>query len=208
MSDYRIAVFGSGNGSNFQAIADQVQAGQLDVKIELLVCDQPQAKIIERAEKAGVETLVLTLKQFESKAAYEEAILERLTEKQVDLIVLAGYMKLISPVLLNAYKGRIINIHPSLLPSFPGKQGVADAFEYGVKVTGCTVHFVDEGMDTGPIIAQQAVPVLDHDTVESLHQRIHEAEQQIYPEVVRSLAQGLIKLNGRKVSKRNGFIER
>lgn len=203
MEPYRIAVFASGQGSNFQAIVDEVKSGQLDVSIELLVCDRRGAKVIERAEQAAIETLVLSPKDFPSREAYEQVILERLNALNVDLIVLAGYMRLISHVLLEPYGGRIINIHPSLLPAFPGKQGALDALNYGVKVTGCTVHFVDSGVDTGPIIAQEVVAIEDQDTLDSLMERIHQAERTLYPKVIGWLREGRVRIDGRKV-----FIEK
>ncbi len=199
MKPFRVAVFASGSGSNFQAIVDAVAAGKLDVSVELLVCDKPQAKVVERAERAGVPAFVFRPKDYASREEYEADILRRLEENRIDLIVLAGYMRLITEVLLVPYEGRIINIHPSLLPSFPGKSGIADALGYGVKVTGVTVHFVDGGMDTGPIITQAAVPVHDDDTEETLAARIHRVEHALLPEVIGWIREGRIRLNGRKV---------
>ncbi|MFD2671891.1 phosphoribosylglycinamide formyltransferase [Marinicrinis sediminis] len=199
MNDFKVAVFASGSGTNFQAMIDQVESGQLDVKIELLVCDREGAPVIQRAHHAGIETLVLAPKSYATREAYESVILERLQEKGIELIVLAGYMRLITAVLLDAFPLRIINIHPSLLPAFPGKDGVRDAWTYGAKVTGCTVHFVDAGVDTGPIIAQQVVEVRQDDTVQSLHEQIHQAEQAIYPRVIQWIREGRVSMEGRKV---------
>ncbi|MCR2804519.1 phosphoribosylglycinamide formyltransferase [Paenibacillus soyae] len=202
MAALRIAVFASGQGTNFQAIADAVREGKLDVSIELLVCDKPSAPVIERAVHAGVETYVFKPKDFPSREAYETVILEELRKREVDLIVLAGYMRILTPALVEPYEGRMINIHPSLLPSFPGINAIGQALEHGVKVTGVTVHYVDGGLDSGPIIAQTAVVIREEDTEDSLAARIHEAEQELYPRVVGQIAQGLVTVEGRKVTVR------
>ncbi len=199
MAMFRIAVFASGQGTNFQAIVDAVQEGKLDVSIELLVCDKPAAPVVERAKRAGVEAFVFTPKDYPSREAYETEILTELERRQVDLIVLAGYMRIITPVLIEPYYGRMINIHPSLLPSFPGVNGIGQALEYGVKVTGVTVHFVDGGLDSGPIIAQTSVAVENEDTEDALAVRIHAAEQQLLPKVIQHIAHGQVQLNGRHV---------
>lgn len=200
MKSLRIAVFASGQGSNFQALADAVRTGELDATIELLVCDKPQAKVVERAQAAGVDVFSFQPKEYGSREAYEMEILARLEAKKIDLIVLAGYMRLITDKLVQPYYGRMVNIHPSLLPSFPGKGAVEQAVEAGVKVTGVTVHFVDGGMDTGPIIAQRCVSVGDEDTLESITAAIHQVEQQLYPTVVQWISQGKVHLMGRKVN--------
>ncbi|WP_270168376.1 phosphoribosylglycinamide formyltransferase [Paenibacillus sp. SYP-B4298] len=199
MAGLKIAVFASGQGSNFQALADAVQAGRLDVTIELLVCDKPQAPVVGRAERAGIDTWVFKPKDYPSREAYETEILAELERRGIELIVLAGYMRIITPVLVEPYYGRMINIHPALLPSFPGVNGIGQALDYGVKVTGVTVHYVDGGMDSGPIIAQRVVEVADSDTEETLAPRIHAAEQALLPGVVQQIAQGKVKLDGRKV---------
>lgn len=195
----RIAVFASGNGSNFQAIADAVQAGKLDVSIELLVCDKPQAPVVARAERAGVEAFVFKPKDYASREAYEQEILQKLRDKQVDLVVLAGYMRIITSVLVEPYEGKMINIHPSMLPSFPGVNAIGQALQYGVKVTGVTVHFVDGGLDSGPIIAQRAVDILPGDTEDSVAARIHAVEQELYPQVIEWIAAGKVSIEGRHV---------
>lgn len=195
----KIAVFASGGGSNFQAIVDAVRRGELPAELALLVCDKPQAPVVKRAEAAGVATFTFRPKEYPSREAYEAEIVQVLDEHEIDLIVLAGYMRLITKVLLQPYEGRIINIHPSLLPSFPGVDGIGDAYRYGVRVTGVTVHFVDDGMDTGPIIAQQAVEVAVGDTLETLAAKIHAVEHRLYPEVIRWISEGRVKLDGRKV---------
>ncbi|OPA73425.1 phosphoribosylglycinamide formyltransferase [Paenibacillus selenitireducens] len=195
----RIAVFASGNGSNFQALADAVQAGELDATIELLVCDKPKAKVVERAKLAGVEPFIFEPKRYASREVYEAEILQRLTEKKVDLIVLAGYMRIITDTLVTPYYGRMINIHPSLLPAFPGVNAIRQAMELGVKLTGVTVHFVDGGMDTGPIIAQRAVEIEEEATEASVTESIHAVEMKLYPQVVQWIAKGQVQLVERKV---------
>lgn len=200
MGKLRLAVFASGQGSNFQALVDAVQQGRLDATIELLVCDKPSAPVVERAKKAGVDTYLFTPKEFPSREAYEMEILTELEQRGIELIVLAGYMRIITSVLVQPYYGRMINIHPALLPAFPGVNGIGQALEYGVKLTGVTVHYVDGGMDSGPIIAQRAVEVLEGDIEASLGERIHTAEQELLPHVVQLIAQGRVNLDGRHVS--------
>lgn len=195
----KIAVFASGQGTNFQALADRVQEGRLDVSIELLVCDRPSAPVVGRAERASVPVHTFAPKSYPSREAYEQEILARLQELGVELIVLAGYMRIITPVLVEPFYGRMINVHPSLLPAFPGVGGMAQALAYGVKVTGVTVHYVDGGLDSGPIIAQRVVEVVDGDTEDSLAPRIHEAEQALLPWVVQQIARGRVHLDGRQV---------
>jgi phosphoribosylglycinamide formyltransferase-1 len=201
MRPFRIAIFASGSGSNFQAIVDAVQSGKLDVEVGLLVCDKPNAKVVERAAAAGVDTFAFRPKEYPSKEAYEAAIVERLQKKEIDLVVLAGYMRIITDTLLKPYEGRIVNIHPSLLPSFPGLDAIGQALAHGVKVTGVTVHFVDGGMDTGPIIAQRAVEVAGGDDAESLASKIHPIEHELYPHVIRAIREGRVSVSedGRRV---------
>ncbi|WP_172254247.1 phosphoribosylglycinamide formyltransferase [Saccharibacillus deserti] len=196
---YRIAVFASGSGSNFQALLDSAQSGRLGARIALLVSDKPQAKAVERARAAGVPVFAFSPKDYESRQAYEREILGELAKAKIDLVVLAGYMRLITDVLVEPYAGRMINIHPSLLPSFPGKDAAGQAVEHGVRLSGATVHFVDGGMDTGPIIAQRAVEVTADDTAIELQLRIQEQERLLYPEVVSWFAAGRVKLEGRRV---------
>jgi len=195
----RVAVFASGNGSNFQAIVDAVQAKKLDVSIELLVCDKPQATVVARAERANIEAFVFKPKDYASREAYEQEILGILQQKQVDLVILAGYMRIITSVLVEPFEGRMINIHPSLLPSFPGVNAIGQALDHGVKVTGVTVHFVDGGLDSGPIIAQRSLDILADDTEDSLAERIHRIEGELYPQVVGWIAAGKVSVEGRKV---------
>lgn len=193
-----IAIFASGNGSNFQAIVERAQQEKWPQPVSLLICDQPKAKALQRAEKFNIPSQVIDFKQFSSKVAYEKKILTYLKQYQIEWIVLAGYMRLIGPTILDEYEGRIVNIHPSLLPAFPGLNAVEKAFTYPVKISGVTVHFVDEGMDTGPIIAQEAVSIEEHDTLESFETKIHQVEHRLYPEVVLQLIQGKIQYKRRR----------
>ncbi|QAY67040.1 phosphoribosylglycinamide formyltransferase [Paenibacillus protaetiae] len=199
MGKLRIAVFASGNGSNFQALVDAVRHEKLDVSIELLVCDKPAARVVERAAEAGVDTFLFKPKDYPSREAYETEILAELVRRDVQLVVLAGYMRIITPVLVEAYEGRMINIHPSLLPAFPGVNAIRQALDHGVKVTGVSVHFVDGGLDSGPIIAQRAVEIADGDTESSLAERIHAVEQALLPHVVQLIAHGRVAVEGRHV---------
>ncbi|MFF2885591.1 phosphoribosylglycinamide formyltransferase [Paenibacillus sp. NPDC057967] len=200
MAALRIAIFASGQGTNFQTIADAVREGKLDVTIELLVCDKPSAPVIQRASQAGVDAFVFKPKDYPSREAYESEILEELRARQVDLVVLAGYMRILTPTLVEPFMGRMINIHPSLLPSFPGINAIGQALEHGVKVTGVTVHYVDGGLDSGPILAQTAVAVTEEDDEASLTVRIQQAERELYPEAIRLIAQGAITIEGRRVA--------
>jgi formyltetrahydrofolate-dependent phosphoribosylglycinamide formyltransferase len=183
----KIAVFASGHGSNFQAIIDAIEDKKLDASIKLLVCDQPGAYAIERARAAGIGVFLFQGKDFKSKQQYEQEILAMLKMLDVDWIVLAGYMRLIGPTLLNHFEKKIVNIHPSLLPAFPGKDVMGQAIAAGVKTSGVTVHFVDEGMDTGPIIAQETVNMDEDETIESLQAKIHKVEHRLYPAVLQML---------------------
>ena len=183
----KIAIFASGNGSNFQAIAEAVEKGLLHASIELLVCDHPGAYCTDRAEMLNIPVFAFHPMEYPSKQAFEQEILQHLQAKEVELIVLAGYMRLVGPVLLRAYPNQIINIHPSLLPAFPGKNAVLQALTAGVKVTGVTVHYVDEGMDTGPIIAQRAVSIQKGESIEDIHGKIQQAEHDLYPRIIEHL---------------------
>ncbi|MEC1524405.1 phosphoribosylglycinamide formyltransferase [Neobacillus niacini] len=183
----KIAVFASGNGSNFQAIIDVVQTGELKADIALLVCDKPGAFAIERANAARIPTFSFNPKEFSSKEAYEKVITEQLTSYGVEFIVLAGYMRLIGPTLLGEYAGRIINIHPSLLPDFPGKDAIGQALAAKAEWSGVTIHYVDEGMDTGPIIVQERVRISEKETRESLQRKIQGIEHKLYPSILQML---------------------
>ena len=181
----KIVIFASGSGSNFEMLVKKLHP---DVcQVALLVCDQPDAYCLKRAEALRIDTLKLELKSFDSKVAYEEEILKHLEEIDPDLIVLAGYMKLIGKTLLDAYEGKIINIHPSLLPAFPGRDGIGDALRYGVKVMGVTIHYVDAGVDTGQIISQESFKREPDETFEESKAKIHALEHELYPQVIRDL---------------------
>ncbi|MCQ2263157.1 MAG: phosphoribosylglycinamide formyltransferase [Bacteroidales bacterium] len=178
-----IAIFASGSGTNFEALAQACADGRLDARVVLMVCDKPGAPVIERANRFGVESFVFSPKAYSSKADYEQAIVKMLDERQVDLVCLAGYMRIVSEVLLSAYRGRIINIHPSLLPAFKGAHAVEDAVAYGVKVFGITIHYVDETLDGGKIIAQKAFEY-DGDDAAEVHRLGQKIEHALYVQTV------------------------
>ncbi|MBH0231456.1 phosphoribosylglycinamide formyltransferase [Halobacillus yeomjeoni] len=183
----KLAVFASGTGSNFDAIVHAIQNGELDAEVTMLVCDRVGAPVIEKAQNYEIDTIVFSANVYESKAQYEEALLKDCRERGIDYIILAGFMRLIGPTLLEPYRNRILNIHPSLLPAFPGKDAIGQAFDQQVKITGVTVHFVDEGMDTGPIIEQEAVRIEDGDTKDDVVRKIQAIEHKLYPSVIRTL---------------------
>lgn len=195
----RLAVLASGRGSNFDALHQAVQRGELDAEIVVLVSDNPEAPALSKARERGIEALAIKPADFTSRDRYEEKIVARLQERDVDLVALAGYMRLVGPVFLKAFRHRLVNIHPALLPSFTGLHAQKQAVEYGVKFSGCTVHIVDEGMDTGPIILQAVVPVWPQDDEDSLSQRILAQEHQIYWRALQLFAQGRVFLDGRRV---------
>ncbi|MDH4231800.1 MAG: phosphoribosylglycinamide formyltransferase [Nitrospirota bacterium] len=199
METLKIGVLASGRGSNFQAIIDSIETGYVRAQINLLITDNPDAYSLERAKKHGIESLVMLPKNYSSRDDYFREISSELKKRGVELVVLAGFMRIVGRPLLEAYPNRVMNIHPALLPSFPGLHGQKQANDYGVKISGCTVHFVDEGMDTGPVIIQAAVPVLDDDTEETLSERILGFEHKIFPEAVKLFSEGRIELRGRKV---------
>lgn len=194
-----IAVFVSGSGTNLQAIIDAVNSGYVKARIALVVSDNKQAYALERAKKAGAETLFLDPKIFKSKEDFDKAIIKYLKDKNVELVCLAGYMRLLTPHFVREYKDRIMNIHPALLPSFKGLNGVKDALDCGVKIAGPTVHFVTEKVDSGPIIVQSAVEVKDDDTEDSLREKIHKEEHKIYPKAIKDFLEGKLKITGRRV---------
>lgn len=201
MGKLRLGVMASGRGSNLQSIMDAAAAGKIKAEVAVVFSDNKDAFALERARKAGIPALYLNPRDFGSKEQYEKAVLKLLNEHGVQLVCLAGYMRIVGRVILDAFPNRVINIHPALLPAFPGLHGQQQAWDYGVKFSGCTVHFVDEGMDTGPIILQAVVPVYDCDTADTLADRILEQEHKIYPEAVGLIAEGRLKLNGRKVAR-------
>ncbi|WP_404457842.1 phosphoribosylglycinamide formyltransferase [Oceanobacillus kapialis] len=184
MKKVRAAVFASGTGSNFQAI---MEAEDLPIEVVLLVCDKRGAGVLEKAKRFGVNASIFDPNSYGSKSAYEQELIEELNEARVEWIFLAGYMRIVGPDLLGAFEGRIINIHPSLLPAFPGKDAIGQAYQAGVDTTGVTVHFIDEGIDTGPIIAQEPVAVFPGDTEEQVKERIQQVEHRLYPKVIRQL---------------------
>ena len=187
----RLALMASGTGSNVEILLSEKQAGNLPfVDWILLGCDRPNAPVVQKAESYRLKTWVHSPSEFADKTQYEKSLHQVLSQEEIDGIVLAGYMRLIGPTLLEHWEGRIINLHPSLLPSFPGQHSIRDALEHRVKFTGCTVHFVDEGVDTGPIIAQESVPVFSTDTPETLAKRIHRAEHSLLPKTVRRWSEG------------------
>ena len=197
---FRLGVLGSGKGSNFMAIADACQAGTVPAEVALVISDVEDALILERAYERSLAARYIAPGKFRTKLDEdaERAYIGALQEAQVDLVVLAGFMRILKGDFLRAYAQRVINIHPALLPSFPGLEAWKQALDYGVKVTGVTVHFVDQGVDTGPILAQQTVPILPGDTPATLHARIQEAERTLYPAVIAALARGQVKIDGRR----------
>jgi len=202
---FRIGVLGSGQGSNFVAIADAIAAGKIPAEIAIVLSDVESAGILAHARERKIPAQFVPPGKFRTKLEEEaeRAFVTALQNARVDLIVLAGFMRVLKGDFLRAFEGRIVNIHPSLLPSFPGLEGWKQALDYGVKVAGCTVHFVDAGVDSGAIIGQQTVPVLDHDTAESLHARIHAAEHELYPRCLAGLARKDISVAGRRVIWKN-----
>lgn len=195
-----IAVLVSGRGSNLQSIIDNIETGYIkNARISVVISDVGNVYALKRAQNHGITNVFINPSDFSNKQDYEKDILEVLKDNDVDLILLAGYMRIVGKDLIAAYRNRIINIHPALLPSFKGLHAQQQAFDYGVKVSGCTVHFVDEGMDTGPIIIQKCVPVLDTDTVDELAARILEQEHKVYPEAVKLFVEGKLKVEGRIV---------
>ncbi len=202
----RVAVLASGRGSNLQAIIDAIEAGTVDARIVAVISNKKESAALERARKHGLRDLFVDPKPFtgrpDSREAYDRALLEVLADVEAELVLLAGYMKIVTGLLVNAFANRMMNIHPSLLPSFPGLEVQKKAIEWGCKLAGCTVHFVTEGVDEGPIILQAAVPILDQDSPESLAARILEQEHKLYPRAVQLFAQGKLRVDGRRV-----FIE-
>lgn len=202
---FRIGVLGSGKGSNFVAVADACASGRIPAEIAIVLSDVDAAGILGHARERKLPAQFIAPGRFRTKLDEdaERSYIEGLRDAGVDLVVLAGFMRVLKGDFLRAFEGRIVNIHPSLLPSFPGLEAWKQALDAGVKVTGCTVHFVDAGVDSGPIIGQQTVPVMDDDTAESLHQRIHAAEHELYPKCVCALAAGEISVVGRRVIWKN-----
>jgi phosphoribosylglycinamide formyltransferase-1 len=195
----RLGVLISGSGTNLQAIVDATQSGALDAKVVVVVANHENAYGLERARKAGIPAVWLDAAKYDRPAAFNHAIRETLDAHEVDVVAMAGYMRLLGKEVLEAYENRVVNIHPALLPCFAGASGIKDAFDHGVKVTGVTVHYANEVFDDGPIIAQEAVPVEEDDTVETLEAKIHEVEHRIYPYALQLIASGRVSIEGRRV---------
>jgi phosphoribosylglycinamide formyltransferase 1 len=193
----RIAVLVSGSGTNLQALLDHPVCGP---RIALVLSDRPGVQALERGASDGIESAVLEPKDFEDRKTFDRAVVDLLRDRGIDVVVSAGYMRLLGPEVLEAYGGRWLNVHPSLLPAFPGTSGVADALTYGVRVTGVTVFFVDEGMDTGPVVLQEAIEVREDDDWDSLEARVHEVEHRLLPAATAALVEGRIRVDGRKVT--------
>lgn len=195
----------SGRGSNFQSIINAINDKKLSAEIVVLITDNPSAHAIERAKKHDIEHLVVRPKEYRTRDEFYRKVTEELQKRDVGLVVLAGFMRIVGKPLIDAYPNRIMNIHPAILPSFPGLHGQKQAVEYGVKISGCTVHFVDEGMDTGPIIMQAAVQVFHDDTEDTLSERILKLEHKIYPEAIRLFSEGRLEVQGRAVKIKDGI---
>jgi phosphoribosylglycinamide formyltransferase 1 len=197
-----LGVLASGRGSNLQAILDTIEAGRCPARVAVVVSDRKDALVLERARRAGASAMHLDPKAYPDRAAFDEAVAEVLDQYATELVCLAGYMRVLSVEFVRRFPGRILNVHPALLPAFPGLHAQRQALEHGVKVAGATVHFVDQGVDTGPIVLQSAVPVLDDDTEETLAARILVEEHRLYPEAIRLYAEGCLRVEGRRVSRR------
>ena len=204
----KIGVLASGSGTNLQALIDAASRGELGpARIVVVGANVPGCGALERAAKAGIPTFVRSHKDFATREDFEHALLDELRRHGVGLVVLAGFMRILTPVLLDVFPHRVVNIHPALLPTFPGVHAQKQAFDYGVRFSGCTVHFVDAGTDTGPIIAQAVVPVLDGDDEETLRTRILAEEHRLYPAVIRAIAEGRVSVEGRRVHVRGTPVE-
>lgn len=196
-----LGILVSGSGSNMESILAAIAEGRLDAECKMVVSNRPGALALSRAEQAGVKTNVLDHKEYSSREAFDTALVETLQNEGVEWIALAGFMRVLTPIFLDAFSQKIVNIHPSLLPAFPGVNAQKQALDYGVKIAGCTVHFVDGGVDTGPIISQRSVPVLDGDTADTLKARILEQEHQIFVEALQAIALGEVRYpaDGRRI---------
>lgn len=203
MSKNILGVLCSGRGSNLQSIMDAIEREQIDATIGVVIANKPAAKALERAKTAGIDAVCVNHKEFSSQRDFEEKMAEVLKEHGVTLVILAGFMRILSPYFVTQFAGRIMNIHPSLLPSFGGAHAHRDVLAYGVKVSGCTIHFVDEGMDSGPIILQETVPVLDDDDEDTLAARVLEKEHILYPKAIELYLNGKLETVGRKVKIKN-----
>ncbi len=193
-----ITVLASGWGSNLEAIMEAEERGDIAGKVVLVISDRSDAQALKRAENRNIKNLFLDPKEYARREDYDRALVDLIKAAGTDLVVLAGFMRLLSPLFVSAFPMKIMNIHPSLLPAFPGNNGVEQAFAYGVKVTGCTVHFVDEALDNGPVILQEAVPVIQRETIKTMHQRIHAAEHRLYPIAIDLFCREKLKVEGRR----------
>ncbi len=195
-----LGVLASGRGSNFQSIINSINSGFLKARIAVLVTDNPEAYAIERAKNHNIESLIIKPKEFPDNDTYYSYIANELKSRGVELVILAGFMRVVGRPLIKEFQNKTMNIHPALLPSFPGLNGQKQAVDYGVKISGCTVHFIDEGVDTGPVIIQAAVPVYEDDTEDSLSERILKQEHKIFPQAIKLYSEGKIAVKGRKVT--------
>ena len=191
----RVAIFASGNGTNFEVLAKHFQSGDIPGELSLLFCNHPDAPVMKRAQRLGIPAESFTVKSWGGKEEYEKQLLQLLKKYQIDFIALAGYLRVVGPTILNQYEHRIVNLHPAWLPEYPGLHSIERAFNDQRKQTGVTVHYIDAGLDSGPIIAQRHVPILPSDTVETLEERVHETEHQLYPEAVKQVLTELEKEN-------------
>jgi phosphoribosylglycinamide formyltransferase-1 len=194
-----IAVFCSGNGSNLQAIINAIKAKKIKAEIELVLCDKKNAFCLKRAKRAGLKAVFVNPDLYRNKQAFDEEIVKYLEENKIELIILAGYMRILSNYIVKKYRHRILNVHPALLPAFKGADGIKDAYKYGVKVTGVTVHFVNEKLDSGPIILQDVVKISESDTLKSLELKIHKLEHKLYPKAIDLFVRGKLKIQGKVV---------
>jgi phosphoribosylglycinamide formyltransferase-1 len=196
----RLGVLASGSGTNLQAIIDRCRDGSLAAEIAVVITNNPGAGALDRASRAGVPTLCINHRDFARREEFDRAVVKALQDARVDLVVLAGFMRIITQAFIEAFPDRVINIHPALLPAFPGLHVQQQAIDYGARFSGCTVHFVDGGVDTGPIIIQAVVPVLPEDTADTLAARILEQEHRIYPRAIQLIAEGRVRVDGRRVT--------
>ena len=196
-----MAVLASGEGTNLQALLDDASLGR---QVALVVSDRPQARALGRARRSGVQTVVVEPSGFQDRSSYDKALVALLEDERIDIVVLAGFMRILGPEVVSRFENRILNVHPSLLPSFPGDRSVKEALEWGVKLTGVTVHLVDDQVDHGPVVAQEAIPVLPDDDPASLETRVHEVEHRLLPMAVRAMVEGRIQVNGRTVRVEEG----
>lgn len=194
----RIAVLASGQGTNLEAILEAVERDEIAGRVVVVISDREQSPALERASRRNVRAIFVNPGDYAGRMQYDQAIVDELKQESVDLVVLAGFMRLISPPFVRAFPMQIMNIHPALLPAFPGLDGVEQALAYGVKLTGCTVHFVDEGLDTGPVILQESVPIMQYDTILTLHQRIHAVEYRLYPMAINLFCRDKLRVEGRR----------